>query len=145
MTGFKDFDVAELLPHSGQMVWLDRITAFDHNTLAAELTVRDSLGLSGDHKTVPAWIGIEYMAQAVAAYTGFKLKLAGKPIRLGFLLGTRHYSSNTGEFAVGAKLTVHVEKIIQDEQVGVFDCRILGDKIEVTDKLNVYQPTISNM
>jgi predicted hotdog family 3-hydroxylacyl-ACP dehydratase len=65
---------------------------------------------------------------------------ANLPIRLGFLLGTRRYYSNVAAFSVGVRLTIHVEKILQDDNLGVFDCRIQGDGVEVTAKLNVYQP-----
>ncbi|MDD1620291.1 MAG: 3-hydroxylacyl-ACP dehydratase [Methylococcaceae bacterium] len=139
MTFFKDYQLAELLPHSGQMIWLDRVVDFDQSGLSAELVVRDD-GLLGHHASVPASIGIEYMAQAIAAYSGIKDKLAGQPIRPGYLLGTRRYNSNVGEFAVNTRLTVRVEKIAQDEQLGIFDCRILGENIEITARLNVYNP-----
>jgi predicted hotdog family 3-hydroxylacyl-ACP dehydratase len=132
-------DIAGLLPHSGRMVLLDKIVEFGSESLTAELIVRDD-GLLGDETGVPAWAGIEYMAQAVGAYAGIKSKLAGEPIRLGYLLGTRRYSSNVSRFAVGTALTVQVINLIQDETLGVFDCRIRGDTIEVNANLNVYRP-----
>ena len=107
--------------------------------LSAELVVRDD-GLLGNDKTVPAWAGIEYMAQAIAAYAGMMAKRAGEPIKLGFLLGTRRYSSNVAEFKVGSTLTVRVEKIIQDNNLGAFECKIQGAGVEITANLNVYQP-----
>jgi len=137
-------DIASLIPHSGEMVLLDRVIDYDDNRLSAELVVRGDGLLAGDENSVPAWIGIEYMAQTIAAYAGIAAKQAKQPIRLGFLLGTRRYSSNTGEFRVGAKLTVEVERIFQDDNLSVFDCRILGDDVEITANLNVYQPPLNN-
>lgn len=134
-------DVAGLIPHSGQMVLLDRVVGFDNDHLTAEMVIRND-GLFGDAYSVPAWAGIEYMAQAVAAYAGIQSKLAGKPIKLGYLLGTRRYSSNVPSFKVGATLKVHIKLIIQDDKLGVFDCRILGNGIEVTANLTVYQPPL---
>ena len=142
MTDCTDFEVAGLIPHSGKMVLLDRIIAFDDNALTAELRVRAD-GLLGDDKTVPAWAGIEYMAQAIAAYAGIMAKKAGEPIKIGFLLGTRLYSSNVSEFAVASVLTVRVEKIIQDDKLGVFDCRIQGNGIDIAANLTVYQPPLN--
>ncbi len=139
MTDFNNIAVAELIPHSGNMVLLDHIIFADENSLIAELIVRDD-GLLGNDKTVPAWAGIEYMAQTVAAYAGFIAKQQGEPIRLGFLLGTRRYHSNVAAFNVGSSLTVRVEKIMQDESLGVFDCCIQGVGVEVRSVLNVYQP-----
>lgn len=134
-------DIADLIPHSGDMVLLDRINEYDDQGLTAELTVRGD-GLLGDDQSVPAWAGIEYMAQAIAAYAGMMATQAGKPIRLGFLLGTRRYSSNVAVFKVGSTLAIQVKKIMQDDNLGAFDCRILGDGVEVTANLNVYQPPL---
>jgi predicted hotdog family 3-hydroxylacyl-ACP dehydratase len=136
-------DIAGLIPHSGRMILLDRIIDVDEDTLSAELLVRAD-GLLGDGKTVPAWAGIEYMAQAIAAYAGIQSKLAGEPIKLGFLLGTRRYTSNIGSFAVGTMLTVQVKNIIQDDNLGVFDCKIYGTTIEVQANVTVYQPPIES-
>ncbi|WAK02126.1 hotdog family protein [Methylobacter sp. YRD-M1] len=134
--------IAELIPHTGPMILLDRVIAFDEDSLSAELVVRP--GLLVDDKTVPAWVGIEYMAQTIGAYAGMKARLAGEPIRLGFLLGTRRYSGNVAEFKVGTALTVHVEKIMQDDRLGAFECRILGEGIEISANLNVYQPPLND-
>ncbi len=134
--------IAELIPHTGPMILLDRVIAFDDNSLSAGLVVRS--GLFGDDKTVPAWLGIEYMAQTIGAYAGMKARLAGEPIRLGFLLGTRRYSGNAAEFKVGTPLTVQVEKIMQDDRLGAFECRILGEGIEISANLNVYQPPLND-
>lgn len=139
MTDFKHIAIAELIPHSGNMVFLDRIIDADETSLTAELVVRGD-GLLGNDKTVPAWAGIEYMAQTVAAYAGFIAKQQGEAIKLGFLLGTRRYHSNVAEFNVGSLLTVRVEKIMQNETLGVFDCCIEGVGVEVRSLLNVYQP-----
>ncbi len=136
-------DVVDLIPHSGSMVLLDRIIDYDDQGLTAELLVRGD-GLLGDDKAVPAWAGIEYMAQAIAAYAGVMARRVGEPIRLGFLLGTRRYNSNVAVFKVGATLTIRVKKIMQDDNLGVFDCRILGDGMEITANLNVYQPPLNN-
>jgi predicted hotdog family 3-hydroxylacyl-ACP dehydratase len=143
MIDFSAIDVAELIPHSGKMVLLDRIISCDNNSLSAELVVRDD-GLLDNDKTVPAWVGIEYMAQAVAAYAGMMAKRVGEPIKLGFLLGTRRYSSNVAEFKVGSTLTVHVEKIIQSDNLGAFESMIRGVGVEINANLNVYQPPVNH-
>ncbi len=137
-------DVADVIPHTGDMVLLDRIIDYDDQGLTAELMVRGD-GLFGDDQTVPAWAGIEYMAQTIAAYVGIKARQANEPIRMGFLLGTRRYSSNVAAFKVGARLTIRAEKIIQDDGLGVFDCRIMGEGVEVTANLNVYQPPVNTL
>lgn len=139
MTDFNPTDIAALIPHSGKMVLLDRIIEYDDNSLTAELVVRDD-GLLGNDKTVPAWAGIEYMAQAIAAYAGIMAKRAGEPIKLGYLLGTRRYNSNVAEFKVGSMIIVKISKIIENNNVGAFECKIQGADVEISANLNVYQP-----
>ena len=142
---FNTIAVAELIPHSGKMVWLDRIVDCDDNSLSAEFVVRGD-GLLGDGKTVPAWAGIEYMAQAIAAYAGMMAKRVGGPVKVGFLLGTRRYSSNVAEFKVGSMLKVRVKKkIIQDNNLAAFECEIQGAGVEVRANLNVYQPSLRSL
>ena len=143
MIDFNNIDIAELIPHSGKMVFLDRIIHCDNNSLSAELVVRDD-ALLGNDKTVPAWAGIEYMAQAIAAYAGVMAKRAGEPVKPGFLLGTRRYNSNVAEFKAGSTLTVRVEKIIQDDNLAAFECELQGDSVYVTANLNVYQPPLND-
>ena len=138
-----DINIAELLPHDGKMVLLDQVVEYDHQSLVATTVVRDD-GLFGDGKTVPAWLGIEYMAQTIAAQGGMMCYLAGKPIQLGFLLGTRRYVCNIANFKVGELLTVRVERILEDQGLAVFNCHILGDGIDISAKLNVYQPDKEN-
>ena len=134
------FAMADLLPHTGQMILLDSVSFVDATRLTANLVVRGDRLLFGDENQQPAWTGLEYMAQAIGAYVGIQAKQAGQPIRLGFLLGTRRYESNAAAFPVGSALTVSVEKILQDEQLGVFECHISGDNIAITATLTVYQP-----
>jgi predicted hotdog family 3-hydroxylacyl-ACP dehydratase len=133
------FAAEDLLPHSGIMVLVNRVIEFDEEHMVTEVIVRDD-GLFGDANTVPAWLGIEYMAQTIAALGGMKRRLAGEPLNLGFLLGTRRYVCNVGTFAVGSTLTVSIKQLVEDQGLGVFDCRISAEGIAASAKLNVYQP-----
>jgi predicted hotdog family 3-hydroxylacyl-ACP dehydratase len=135
-------EIAELIPHSGSMILLDKILEFDEHSLSAELVVRDD-ALLGNNKKVPALVGIEYMAQTIAAYAGIQSKKLGEPINLGFLLGTRRYTSNIDSFDIGTVLTIKITRIINDDKLGVFDCKIYGTGIEINANLNVFQPPIN--
>lgn len=134
-----EFALNELLAHEGCMMLLDKIIKFDGQSMVSEVVVRYD-GLFGDDKAVPALVGIEYMAQTISAHGNMMDKLAQRPSYLGFLLGTRSYISNVGSFLTGSVLTVTVEKIIQEQGLGVFDCKITAPGVLVEAKLNVYQP-----
>jgi predicted hotdog family 3-hydroxylacyl-ACP dehydratase len=128
--------ISELIPHSGEMILIDRILHHDAHTLTTELVVRGDGFICGDDKTVPSWIGIEYMAQTIAAYGGTVAKQAN----IGFLLGTRRYNCNVSTFEVGTKLIISAKKIMQDGNLAAFECLIFGENVEVSATLNVYQP-----
>lgn len=134
-----DCKVSELLAQTGSMMLLDKVISFDHQSMVSEVIVRYD-GLFGDERAVPALMGIEYMAQTIAAHGSMMDKIAGRPSHIGFLLGTRNYTSNTDTFLTGSVLTVFVIKIIQEQGLGVYDCKITAPGVLVEAKLNVYQP-----
>ncbi|MDD2724174.1 MAG: 3-hydroxylacyl-ACP dehydratase [Methylovulum sp.] len=133
------YALTDLLPHAGGMMLLDKIIRFDDQSMVAEVIVNGN-GLFGDEQSVPALVGIEYMAQAISAHSGMMDKIAGRQSYLGFLLGTRLYTSNVASFLTGAVLTVHVKIVLQEQGLGVFDCKITAPGVLVEAKLNVYQP-----
>ena len=117
-------DIRKLVPHEGAMVLLDRVVAAADDALCAELTIGpDSLFCDGDG--VGSWVGIEYMAQAIAAHAGFLAQRRGEPVKVGFLLGARRYQAAVPLFAVGSVLRVHAHHAMQgDNGLAAFECRI---------------------
>ena len=132
---------AELLPHSGNIVLLDEIQSCEGDTLSARATVRPCL-LSQADGSLPPWMGLEILAQAVAAWSGWQALVAGRPVQLGFLLGTRQYECHVPAFPPGAVLTARVACTLQDAAgMGVFQGSILQGRREIARaRLNVYQP-----
>ena len=135
------YPVATLLPQSQAMVLLDRVVEIAEDHIVVETTVRDDGLFSNTDHTVPAWVGLEYMAQAIAAFSGYRRKCRGEEIGLGFLLGTRHYQCSVDSFPCGIRLRVRVEKIVEAaNEMSVFDCVIESDNIHAASKLNVLLP-----
>jgi predicted hotdog family 3-hydroxylacyl-ACP dehydratase len=133
--------IEELIPQSKAMVLLDRVVEVGEQHIVAELTVRADGLFSGPEYTVPAWVGIEYMAQSVAAFSGYHRKCKGEAIGLGFLLGSRHYQCSAGSFPCGSTLVVRAEKIIEAaNDMSVFDCTVDGLGIKASGRLNVMLP-----
>ncbi|AMK79098.1 3-hydroxylacyl-ACP dehydratase [Methylomonas methanica] len=123
------------------MVLLDRVLEVGDDHIVVELNVRADGLFSSVDQQVPAWVGLEYMAQAIAAYSGYQRRRRGEAIGLGFLLGTRYFECSVGSFPCGAKLTVRAEKIIEAaNDMSVFDCTIAGQNIKASSKLNVLLP-----
>ena len=132
--------VEELLPHSGPMVLIDdAIDAGDGWVLAGVRIGEDSLFYEPG-AGMPAWIGIEYMAQTVAIYSGIQAKRAGEDVRVGLLLGTRKYQATTDYFRLGSYLKVYAHEEWNDGQMAIFDCRIEDEVCLASARLNVFQP-----
>lgn len=136
----EDWPVAELLPHDGNMVLLDDVLESRPGGITVQLTVRAD-GLFDKEGAVPATLGIEYMAQAIAAYAGGLAKQNGEPVKLGFLLGTRKYQSSCPVIQCGTLLRISVDEVLAgDNGLSVFDCEISGEGVSITANVNVFQP-----
>lgn len=135
------YSIETLVPQSGQMVLLDRVLEVGDSYIVAELEVREDALFANSDRCVPAWLGLEYMAQTIAAYSGYHRKCRGEAIGLGFLLGTRFYECSVGSFPCGVILSVRAEKIIEAaNDMSVFDCQLQGPVISARSKLNVLLP-----
>ena len=133
--------IEELIPHRGSMLWLERVTQARPESIEAEAVVRRDAWYVDEQAGMPAWLGIELMAQAIAAHVGMQGWLAGKPPKPGVLLGCRRYEARVGRFAPGI-LTVVARVAYRDESgFGAYDCAILGAQGELAaGRLKVYEP-----
>jgi predicted hotdog family 3-hydroxylacyl-ACP dehydratase len=138
MTGWP---IAEVLPHAGDMILLDGIEEIEGERIVCHRTVRsDGLLLDADGN-LPAWAGVELMAQSVAAWAGCRARADQQPVQLGFLLGTRHYECNVDRFPAGTRLRIEAVRSFHDEHgMGVFSCRIEAPGVHAEARLNVYRP-----
>lgn len=134
-------NIAGYIPHRGKMRLLDKLIEADNDHAIAAVTIRHD-SLFATDKGVPASVGIEYMAQTVAAYSGAIDRRAGQSPKIGLLLGSRRYDSRSDFFAIGDELHITVSPLyMQENALGVFDCRIDCDgQTLVTATLNVLQP-----
>jgi predicted hotdog family 3-hydroxylacyl-ACP dehydratase len=123
------------------MVLLDRVISADEESLCAEVGIRSDTLFCG-HDGVGAWVGIEYMAQAIGAWAGYIAQLRGQPVKLGFLLGTRRYECRLPIFVLGSRLRVHILRLFQNENgLGSFECAIDNEEGRVaTATVTVFQP-----
>ncbi|MBV7535661.1 hotdog family protein [Duganella sp. sic0402] len=136
-------DIRTLVPHSGKMVLLDRAISADIDDFCAEVRIHAGSMLA-DEQGVGAWVGIEYMAQAIAAHAGWLALQRGDEVKVGFLLGSRKYEAQLSRFALGEVLRVHVHRVLQAENgLGAFECRIDivdGVRAAATATVTVFQP-----
>lgn len=133
--------IAELLPHAGDMILLDEVLHFSEEDVQTRLSVRPGGLFNQADGSLPAWVGIELMAQSVAAYAGCRARQAGMPVALGFLLGTRNFQCNVERFPAGSELQIQARRSLQDDNgMGVFECHLRGPGIHAEARLNVFCP-----
>jgi predicted hotdog family 3-hydroxylacyl-ACP dehydratase len=131
--------IGELLPHGPEMTVIDRLVEYTPERSVATVRVTsESPFVVGSG--VPAWAGIEYMAQTIAAHAGAQARERGERPAVGFLLGTRAYDSDVGEFAVGSELTITVEPVVHEARLAAFKCSIATDRVVATAIVNTYRP-----
>ena len=134
--------VDELVPHSGDMVLIDQVLSCTENTLSARVVVAPGGLFSNADGSSPAWLGLELMAQSIAAWAGWHARQEQRPVQLGFLLGTRNYSCTADRFPVGTELRIDIDRSLQDDSgIAVFECSIHGPDLLASARVNVFQPT----
>lgn len=136
--------IADLVPHAGAAILLDEVLEFDADSLRARAVVPAHSPFHMDDHCLPNWMGLEFMAQAVAAWAGCQARLADQAVTLGFLLGTRRYDCHIAHFSPGMELLVDVRRSLQDDTgMGIFECSLSSrdtGNIVATARLNVYRP-----
>jgi predicted hotdog family 3-hydroxylacyl-ACP dehydratase len=133
--------LAELLPHAGDMILIDQVLGFDEEQIHTRLSVKPGGLFNRADGSLPAWLGIELMAQSVAAYAGCRARQQGQAVELGFLLGTRKFECNVEHFPAGSELRIHALRSLEDDNgMGVFECHLSGPGIQASARLNVFRP-----
>jgi predicted hotdog family 3-hydroxylacyl-ACP dehydratase len=116
--------ILDLLPHAPPMALLERSISISQEVYEAELTIRPQ-SLFCDGEKVPSWVGIEYMAQAIAAFAGAEALSRNETVKVGFLLGSREFRPKVPYFKVGSILRINVKKVIHDPNgLSVVACRL---------------------
>ncbi|MDO6695046.1 hypothetical protein Q4574_17240 [Aliiglaciecola sp. 3_MG-2023] len=134
------YNISEFVPHSGRMSLLDEVLEFGDGWLKARLQIKPE-SMFVEKQGVSAVVGIEYLAQGIAAYAGSKERQSGLKPKLGFLLGCRKYQSSVDYFPVGSALTIEVQLEMEaDNGLNVFNAVLRGNGFEASAKLNVFQP-----
>lgn len=134
--------IENYVPHRGPMLLLDRLQSADADGAVAEVTVPHD-GLFLHDAGMPSWVGIEYMAQTVAAWAGWRALQKGQAVQLGFLLGSRKYEAAQAFFEPGAILQVSVRCEMRGSSgLGMFECSIHGAQgAELASaRISVFEP-----
>lgn len=141
MTQTQSWRVADLIPHASPMILIDEVISCHKTGAKARVYIGEDKPFYEPRYGVPSWVGIEYMAQTIAAFSGIERKENNLEIGLGFLIGSRRYKTNVSTFKLGATLVVSVVEEYKTEEMRAFDCEIhIGNVCVAEARLSVYVP-----
>ena len=113
--------VEQLLPHRGSMLLIDEVLSYE----AGSIVARATMSAAG----MPAWMGLELMAQAAAACAGMEARLGDSAPRRGMLVGCRAYRAASPSFS--GVLEIKASRTASDESgFSLFDCSVTASSGE---------------
>ncbi len=117
--------IETLLPHSAPMILLSRVIEYQGTSITCEVSVtKESFLYNETLAGVPPQVGIEYMAQTIAALAGIEAVNDGGKPPIGFLLGARRYSHQGECFKENCQYQVLAEELMRDSNMAVYQCTI---------------------
>jgi len=142
----EQFAIDDVMLHRGAMQLLTGLGEYSEAHMTAYVRVSEDSSFFEPGYGVPVWIGIEYMAQAIAVHGGIRAREAGRPIPLGLLIGCHNFSGNVTYFVPDDELTIEANELVADaDGLGAFDCAITGSDIEVRARLTVFVSADANL
>jgi predicted hotdog family 3-hydroxylacyl-ACP dehydratase len=137
------YHIEQVLPHDHPMILIDQLVSYTQISACSLVRIGPKANFYSDKRhSVPSYVGLEYMAQTIAAYANAIKLDCGGSVALGFLVSARTYKTKVSEFVNGAELLTSVERLFKEENgLSVFDCTISqNDKLLVEAKINVFEP-----
>lgn len=134
----------ELVPHAAPMILIDEVTANSDGKVGARVRITEESLFYEPNRGVPAYVGIEYIAQTVAALVGMRAKSSGGEVGLGYLLGARNYTAHVAYFPLGSLLTVNVSAEFESVDLAAYQGEIrdsTGQQL-VETSINLYSGEI---
>jgi len=135
--------IDKLLPHDRPMILVDRALEIGKESIHCQVDIDDHLlFFDNESQSVPAYVGIEFMAQSIAAWSGYQALQKGEEPPIGFLLGSRRYISDCGYFSHGQTLDIFAEQVMEDNGMAVFIARLEHEGNTIAQcQLNVFVPS----
>ncbi len=136
-------DLIDLLPHDTPLALVDKLIDVQELSIHCQVIISDkNVFFNHETNTIPAWVGIEFMAQTIAGWSGYHAWEKGNKSPIGFLLGSRKYKAECSEFQQGDTLDIFAEQILENNGMAVFSCYIECNGQQIaSSQLNVFVPT----
>ena len=127
-------DIAAFVPHKGRMLLLTGINEYnlEERSLCAEYHItEDCLFFDPVIGGVPAWVGFEFLAQAIAALSGLYSRQKKEAPKIGFILSVSSIQIKLPFFLAGSTVELRVKESSNLDQVSSFNGEIFleGNKV----------------
>ena len=135
--------ISELIPHSSNMALLEKVIYRDANRIDCLMTISAQDPFTNEYGNVPAYVGIEYMSQGVAAHSSLHKTDKTERGKIGVLLGSRKVELFVQEFFQKQELLISANLVLERDGFGVFDCDIRNTDdgvLLVRGRLKFYEP-----
>ena len=113
--------IGDLIPHEKPMIMVDKLIFVDDLNVHCQVFINKN-NIFFDKKTnsIGSWVGIEFMAQTIAVWSGYHKKQNNEAPTIGFLLGGRRYKTEVEHFKEDQVLDVFATKLMQNENMAAF-------------------------
>lgn len=134
-------ELQSIVPHKGKMLLLSKVDNYnlEDRVLEAEYHITEEcIFYDTQEGGVPAWVGFEFIAQAIGAFSGIRNKIKGNPPRIGFILAVSQLTIDLPIFKTGSIIIIKVKEIEDLSPVFVFNGELfLEDKKVLSGRLTV--------
>ena len=135
--------VEALVPHTGKMFLLDRITSYSWDTLeiTTEVDISEcSMFYDEELGGVPVWISFEYMAQSISALSGAYGKSRNEEPKVGFIMSVSQFKAFRNVFKSGDVVKLKMKQTIRVDMAVTFDGQAyVGDELVATATVNTVE------
>jgi predicted hotdog family 3-hydroxylacyl-ACP dehydratase len=133
----------QLIPHDTPMVLVDELIDVGEEHVHCRVNINENcIFFNAETRSIPGHVGIEFMAQSVAGWSGYHAWKQSKDSPIGFLLGCRRYQTECSAFHEGDLLDIYAERLMENNGMAVFTCRIEHQgTVLATCQLNAFVPS----
>lgn len=120
------------LPHGESMILLGKITDFRETEVECQAEIGKPLLPGFDSNPVSPLIGLEYIAQTIAAFgacTGFSTKVREED-KIGFIAGVKNFRFEVPAFFLGQSISILAKQEFLSESTAIFNGLIFDSKRE---------------
>lgn len=123
---YSGMPATEFVLHRDSMLLLDRLVETQEDFTICMWEVPESGPFVVPELGIPAYIGVEIMAQCIAVHAGARARVRGFGPPLGYFLGTRDFRSSVRYFGAGERCHVSCKELFRDANgMGSYDCSIM--------------------